>query len=217
MRSRMSLIYSASGFLYVPLPSSLAANITDEMNRAGASKFLPDLLTNRQAVEDRVDRVYDHSMAQQWADHQTITYATGHDAQAVFGERMRDEPTIGYVTKDLCPGTGDDIEHVPGTYRHTFHQYSMSNIRLTSSLSTSLWIPTVSCHVPSCAIEAKLTDSDFFSSPLPLPLPSSGDVLIDVVICDFALDDFSKPPPIPLPHAHSDRLLYSSSFDPFVL
>jgi hypothetical protein len=33
----------------------------------------------------------------------------------VAGQGRDQVPTMGYVTRDACPGIGDDIVHVPGT------------------------------------------------------------------------------------------------------
>jgi hypothetical protein len=52
-------------------------------------------------------------MAEQWSDH--ISRAGNSGSQATF-EVAKDGPTMGYVTRDSCPGKGDDIEHVPGTF-----------------------------------------------------------------------------------------------------
>lgn len=98
----------------MPLPAGLAGNITEEMNRAGASKLLPSSESkSREAVEREVDRVYNEWMAEQWAKHLS---RSSDDAQIVFDGSRTDTPTMGYVTKDLCPGIGDDIEHIPGQF-----------------------------------------------------------------------------------------------------
>lgn len=85
------------------------------MNRAGASKFVPAHQTSREGVEANVDGVYDRWMAEQWAAHLSHIAVEG-TGQVVFSPEMRprEVPTMGYVTSDLCPGVGDDIEHVPG-------------------------------------------------------------------------------------------------------
>ena len=120
-RQRVKLNLSASGFLYVPLPAGLAANITSEMNRAGASKLLPTTSITRQAVEEDVDRVFDQWMLDQWTDHLVASaplrsgvVGDGYGAGQVVFDSHGDERTMGYVTKDACPGSGDDIDHVPG-------------------------------------------------------------------------------------------------------
>ena len=51
-------------------------------------------------------------MAEQWFDHIS---AEDEGSQAIF-EVGKDAPTMGYVTRDSCPGKGDDIEHVPGMF-----------------------------------------------------------------------------------------------------
>lgn len=95
------------------------------MNRAGASKFIPDThpTQTRHSIEDRVDRVYNEWMAEQWENHVSLSRDDGgssrsQGAQVVFGGGgggKGDKRTMGYVTKDACPGIGDDIDHVPGT------------------------------------------------------------------------------------------------------
>lgn len=112
---RARLKSSASGFLYVPLPAGLAGNITSEMNRAGASRLLPS--TTRESVEQDVDRVYGQWMAEQWDEHAASSSSSSlQDTRAQVVLDAREERTMGYVTKDACPGVGDDIDHVPGTF-----------------------------------------------------------------------------------------------------
>jgi hypothetical protein len=115
------------------------------MNRAGATKLLPSPSTHSEALtsvtsqqeEQRVDRIYRETMAEQWdlyAAQQLLIQES--EAEMQFGARHRstntnldndgldadtdDEHsiraglTMGYVTRDRCPGKGDDIEHVPG-------------------------------------------------------------------------------------------------------
>jgi hypothetical protein len=101
---------SASAFLYTTLPAGIASNSTGELNRAGASRFAPS--SNAEEVERKVDETYNQWMAEQWFDH--ISRTEGGGNQAPF-EITKDTPTMGYVTRDSCPGKGDDIEHVPGT------------------------------------------------------------------------------------------------------
>lgn len=101
---------SASAFLYTNLPAGIAANLTEELNRAGASRFAPS--SDVTEVERKVDETYNQWMAEQWFDHIS---AGGGGSQATF-EVAKDGPTMGYVTRDSCPGKGDDIEHVPGTF-----------------------------------------------------------------------------------------------------
>jgi hypothetical protein len=103
---------SASAFLYTTLPAGIAANLTDELNRAGASRFAPSSIA--QEEERKVDETYNQWMAEQWFDHIS---AGDRGSQATF-QVAKDGPTMGYVTRDSCPGKGDDIEHVPGTFLH---------------------------------------------------------------------------------------------------
>ena len=58
-----------------------------------------------------MDETYDQWMAEQWFDH--ISTASDVGNQAVL-TADKNAPTMGYVTRDSCPGKGDDIEHVPG-------------------------------------------------------------------------------------------------------
>ncbi|WVQ96496.1 hypothetical protein IAU59_003601 [Kwoniella sp. CBS 9459] len=150
-----------SAFLYVRLPAGLARNVTDQMNRSGASKFVPAPTTSsttepstKAEEEARVRRIHDQWLAEQWEDYQSQmqsarAFIHGDDAdQIVFG--AHDKPrTLGLVTKDKCPGRGDDIEHIP---------------------------------VPFTA-----NQPDFIESPFP-DVPD--DEVIDVVCMDFSLDDF---------------------------
>ena len=102
---------SASAFLYTALPAGIAANLTEELNRAGASRFASS--STAEEVERKVDETYNQWMAEQWLDH--ISSAENGGNQATF-RVTKDGPTMGYVTRDSCPGKGDDIEHVPGTF-----------------------------------------------------------------------------------------------------
>jgi hypothetical protein len=68
-------------------------------------------------VERQVDETYNQWMAEQWIDH--ISRTGGGGSQAAF-EVGKNEPTMGYVTRDSCPGKGDDIEHVPGMFPPSF-------------------------------------------------------------------------------------------------
>ncbi|ORY25942.1 vacuolar protein [Naematelia encephala] len=113
----------ANAFVYTELPAGLARNITQQMNLAGPSKLVPSQApSTRQEVEDRVDQGYRAWMASQWEDYlqsqsQTQTETNNNDVQMSFDvTRMgkgKKSPTLGYVTKDACPGLGDDIEHIP--------------------------------------------------------------------------------------------------------
>jgi hypothetical protein len=66
-------------------------------------------------VERKVDDTYNLWMAEQWLEH--ISSAGNGGSQATF-QVDKNGPTMGYVTRDTCPGKGDDIEHVPGTFLH---------------------------------------------------------------------------------------------------
>lgn len=91
------------------------------MNRAGASKLLPTASITQWAIEGDVDRVFDQWMLDQWTDHLVTSSPSrlsvvghGNGAGQVVFNGHGDERTMGYVTKDACPGSGDDIDHVPG-------------------------------------------------------------------------------------------------------
>ncbi|WVN90586.1 uncharacterized protein L203_105826 [Cryptococcus depauperatus CBS 7841] len=98
-----------STFLYVPLKAGLARKITDQMNRAGASKFIPSKPSSPLEVEARVDRIYEAWLSEQWNEDRLKAEN--------FEQHVLDIPekprTIGFVTRDACPGKGDDIEHIP--------------------------------------------------------------------------------------------------------
>ncbi|WVF68981.1 hypothetical protein IAT40_003755 [Kwoniella sp. CBS 6097] len=112
-----------SSFLYVRLPAGLARNTTEQMNRSGASKLVPtpsmpastSEVYTKAEEEARVRRIHDQYLAEQWEDYQS-QFPKGSNGvnmdQVVFG--VHDKPrTLGLVTKDKCPGRGDDIEHIP--------------------------------------------------------------------------------------------------------
>ncbi|OCF37178.1 vacuolar protein [Kwoniella heveanensis BCC8398] len=150
-----------SAFLYVSLPAGLARNITEQMNRSGASKLVPSPSTStspsqlytKAEEEARVRRLHDEWVAEQWQDYLSQSGSDGMTLsgsldQVVFG--VHDKPrTLGLVTKDKCPGRGDDIEHIPVPF------------------------------TPN--------QPDFIESPF--PDVDDGEV-IDVVCMDFSLDDF---------------------------
>nr|XP_019045440.1 vacuolar protein [Kwoniella bestiolae CBS 10118]OCF24370.1 vacuolar protein [Kwoniella bestiolae CBS 10118] len=110
-----------SKFLWVELPAGLARNVTEQMNKSGASKLLPSEPTTKLEEEDRVRRIYNDWMTEQWEDY-LLQGGNDHlyeqeEMQRVFREDERKIPkkprTMGFVTKDSCPGKGDDIEHYP--------------------------------------------------------------------------------------------------------
>lgn len=112
------------------------------MNRAGASKLYDTLPESRQlqqgtindfveirlrrrqrGVDDDVEREYQDWLAAQWSDHvaslRDDPITVPHEDQAAFSVdetvlRKNSKITLGYVTKDACPGIGDDILHEPG-------------------------------------------------------------------------------------------------------
>lgn len=57
-----------------------------------------------------MQETYNQWMAEQWFDH--MSEENGKE-QATFVIN-KESPTMGYVTRDSCPGKGDDMEHVPG-------------------------------------------------------------------------------------------------------
>ncbi|KIR68685.1 vacuolar protein [Cryptococcus bacillisporus CA1873] len=102
-----------SAFLYTRLPVSLARNITDQMNRAGASKLMSKSPMTPYEEEQRVKRIHDKWMYEQWQAYEREIAQEG-DTQKVMVDKGKDKPsTLGHVTRDKCPGTGDDIVHIP--------------------------------------------------------------------------------------------------------
>lgn len=104
---------SPNKFAYIPLPVSLARNITYQMNLAGPSRIATEKhhLT-REEEDQRVERIYQEWLMTQWTDYASANQEGG-DQLILHGQRGQ-ERTLGYVTKDACPGRGDDIEHIPG-------------------------------------------------------------------------------------------------------
>ena len=94
------------------------------MNRAGASKLLPDESATRARVEARVQRTYDSWLQAQWDDYVARHMAAGGLEETVLDAWGQETLTMGYVTKDACPGVGDDIQHVPGQSAPTYAKYS---------------------------------------------------------------------------------------------
>lgn len=80
------------------------------------------------ALEDQelVESIYRESLEQQWNDYTSERFQLGLIAEEIVfdshsglenGHDKAGSPlTMGYVTRDSCPGKGDDIEHIPGEY-----------------------------------------------------------------------------------------------------
>lgn len=102
---------SENTFAYVSLPSRLAKRITAQLNLAGPSRLVP---TSAYAWQDdeQVDRIYNRWLSSQWHEHSVINALQNGHGQVAFSTHSN--LTLGYVTRDACPGLGDDIEHIPG-------------------------------------------------------------------------------------------------------
>ncbi|EIW67684.1 hypothetical protein TREMEDRAFT_33515 [Tremella mesenterica DSM 1558] len=98
-------------FVYTRLPAGLAKRIHEEMERAGASKFLP---SSPGYIEAGVEDTYNAWMSEQWSSYLFQHIKGGGTEQTALESVSENTPTMGYVTHDACPGKGDDIEHVPG-------------------------------------------------------------------------------------------------------
>jgi hypothetical protein len=104
------LTCSANAFVYTTLPVKLARQVIKQLNKAGASKLVPVKPLTISDYDQLVERGY-----KQWLDGQASAYEIETDGrQKVFSTSHL---TMGYVTKDACPGRGDDIEHKPRTSR----------------------------------------------------------------------------------------------------
>lgn len=102
-----------SKFLYTRLPAAVAGNISEEMNRAGASRFGP--LTPQEDDDAYVRKVYNEWLQQQWDDYLIEELMGDNDEVSLDGPGGKPH-TLGFVTKDACPGRGDDIRHIPVPY-----------------------------------------------------------------------------------------------------
>jgi hypothetical protein len=86
------------------------------MNHAGATRLAPSAPRNSREEEGRVDRIYRDWMAGQWSDYQASSDGLAGDHM----QKVLSDPAdykghrLGYVTRDSCPGVGDDIQHIPG-------------------------------------------------------------------------------------------------------
>ena len=83
----------------------MARRLVDQMNYAGPSKV--GLFT---AEDEHIDRIFGAWMSSQWEAYQIANIR--QDEQLAFSV----EPTaltMGYLTRDACPGIGDDIQHIP--------------------------------------------------------------------------------------------------------
>ncbi|CAD6582218.1 MAG: hypothetical protein TREMPRED_003238 [Tremellales sp. Tagirdzhanova-0007] len=99
-------------FLYIPLQASLARKVTDQLNLAGPSKLHAKASSSRNE-DERVERIYREWLSSQWEYH--VGEESKREAQVIW---FKAPPvlTMGYVTRDTCPGIGDDIEHIPVPY-----------------------------------------------------------------------------------------------------
>ncbi len=100
---------SENHFVYVPLSASLARRIVEQLNLAGPTKLYSEPSGPR-GEDERVERIYREWLSNQW-DEYALNRDTVEEQVAWSGRRT---PTMGYVTRDACPGVGDDIEHIPG-------------------------------------------------------------------------------------------------------
>lgn len=95
--------------MYTTLPARLAKQVLEQMNRAGASKLVPDKPKSIEDYDAQVEMGFSR-----WLDEQAEAseLATEDDVQVVMSPHGKPQ-TMGYVTKDACPGRGDDVEHIP--------------------------------------------------------------------------------------------------------
>lgn len=148
-------------FAYVSLPSRLAKRITAQLNLAGPSRLVP---TSAYAWQDdeQVDRIYNRWLSSQWHEHSVINALQNGHGQVAFSTHSN--LTLGYVTRDACPGLGDDIEHIPG-------EPSVRSMLMSAR------------SVPHSNLQP-----DFLCTPFPSEV--NDDDLIDVAILTFSLYDF---------------------------
>ena len=108
---------SPSEFVYVPMKAGFARNIIDQMNQNGATKFAPSAIGPTGREEDeRVQAIYHDTLRDHWETYWRLPPRDHHDQRVLDVVASRKSPTMGYVTRDECPGPGDDIEHIPGEY-----------------------------------------------------------------------------------------------------
>jgi hypothetical protein len=84
----------------------------DQMNRDGATKLRASHPQSLEEEDQRVERVYQSSLVEEWEAYADTTWRAGSD-QAAFRPDLG-QMMLGYVTRDGCRGRGDDIEHIPG-------------------------------------------------------------------------------------------------------
>ncbi|GFZ45016.1 hypothetical protein JCM24511_02742 [Saitozyma sp. JCM 24511] len=110
-----------NAFVYSRLPLGMIKRIKEEMDRAGASKLRPDtqkdlsslnLAQRRAEIDRRVDEEYQRWMAEQWEEY-LIQGGEARDPAQVSWDVGGRVKTMGYVTRDSCPGRGDDVTHFP--------------------------------------------------------------------------------------------------------
>ncbi|KAK1925880.1 putative vacuolar protein [Papiliotrema laurentii] len=140
----------ANAFMYITLPGKIARKVLDQLNRAGASKLIPDTPRTIQEEDARVERIYQDWLDTQAAEYEREMSLSGGEQVVMGGKSEGGLLTMGYVTRDACPGKGDDIEHTP--------------------------------------LPRSRQQPDFISTPYPEGI--ADDELLDVIVMDFALDDF---------------------------
>jgi hypothetical protein len=188
--------------VYTRLPADFALTITTEMNRAGASKLVQTRVGAEFSIERMryeedlaVRRVYDAWVTEQWEGYEgpgVYSFGSGEE-QMVLGQRRdgrrgKKGLTLGYVTEDACSGKGDDIEHIPCELPyHSVHLWEMADI-----LSATLEESAVSRTYTPRSASKLIVRSDFSQTPLDLSELSGAGEDIDVVVMDFALDDFCE-------------------------
>lgn len=126
---------SKTVFLVTRMQAGFAKLIEPRMNENGATKLLPDPqvgsspvvgkegrdLTDaeqfklQREIQDAVDRGRDEARQEEWEEYLLDLASTSASrSQIPLGWSLKKPLTLGYVTKDLCPGRGDDVEHIPG-------------------------------------------------------------------------------------------------------
>jgi alpha-beta hydrolase superfamily lysophospholipase len=99
--------------MYITLPGKIARKVLDQLNRAGASKLIPDTPRTIQEEDARVERIYQDWLDTQAAEYEREMSLSGGEQVVMGGKSEGGLLTMGYVTRDACPGKGDDIEHTP--------------------------------------------------------------------------------------------------------
>lgn len=101
----------------------MARQLIDQMNRDGTTKLLPHSPPSRFDDDQLVERECQARSALAWDEYISERLSSGDETNELSFDALERSgaKTLGYVTRDACPGIGDDIEHISGKLRSLHH------------------------------------------------------------------------------------------------